>query len=179
MVRAQPFSGLENENPCNHLLDVKEMCSCLSISGMTQETLRWALFPFSLTEKAKQWYTQAVDSTNGDEDELKDKFCLAFFPMSHISSLPWEILNFEQNEKESISATWARFSMLIHVGPDLSLPDGMILCLFCMGLDIDANLCLDVTARGHFTHKPMTEQVEFLENFIDRHTSFIIRPKPL
>ena len=48
-----------------------------------------------------------------------------------------------------------------------------------MGLDIDANLCLDVTARGHFTHKPMTEQVEFLENFIDRHTSSVIRTKPL
>ena len=67
--------------------------------------------------------------------------------------------------------------MLIHASPDLSLPDGMILHLFCLGLDIDADLCLDVTAGGRFTHKPMTEQVEFLENFIDRHTSFVIRTK--
>ena len=58
MVRAQPFSGLENENLCNHLLEFEEMCSCLSISGMTQETLRWKLFPFSLLGKAKQWYTR-------------------------------------------------------------------------------------------------------------------------
>ena len=33
MVQAQPFSGLENENPCNHLLEFEEMCSCLSISA--------------------------------------------------------------------------------------------------------------------------------------------------
>ena len=110
---------------------------------------------------------------------LKDKFCLAFFPMSRIGSLPREILDFEQNEKESIGAAWARFSMLIHAGQDLSLHDSMILHLFCSGLDIDADLCLDVTAEGRFTHKPMTKQVEFLENFIDKHTSSIIRTKPL
>jgi hypothetical protein len=54
MVRAQPFSRHENENPCNHLLDFEEMCSCLSILGMTQERLRWKLFPFPLMGKAKQ-----------------------------------------------------------------------------------------------------------------------------
>ena len=65
-VWEQPFLGHENENPCNHLLEFEEMCSCLSILGMTQETLRWKLFPFSLVEKAKQWYMLAVESTNGD-----------------------------------------------------------------------------------------------------------------
>jgi len=40
MVQAQPFSRHDNENPCHHLREVEEMCSCLSISGMTQETLR-------------------------------------------------------------------------------------------------------------------------------------------
>ena len=71
---------------------------------MTQETLRWKLFPFSLIGKAKQLYIFVVESMNGDWDELKDKFCLAFFPMSHIGSLPRAILDFEQCEKESIGA---------------------------------------------------------------------------
>jgi hypothetical protein len=101
MVWVLPFLGHENENPYHHLRDFEEMCLCLSISSMTQETLRWALFPFSLIEKAKQWYTFAIGSTNGDWDDLKDKFCLAFFPMSHIGSLPRVILDFEQCEKES------------------------------------------------------------------------------
>ena len=79
MVRAQPFSGHYNENPCHHMHKFEEMCSCLSISGMTQETLKWKLFPFSLIEKAKQWYTLVVESMNGDWDELKYKFYLAFF----------------------------------------------------------------------------------------------------
>ena len=102
MVHAQPFFGLDSENPCNHLHKFEEVCSCLSISGMTQETLRWKLFPYSLMEKTKQWYTHVIVNTNGDWEELKDKFCLSFFPMFHIDSLPRAILDFEQRKKVSI-----------------------------------------------------------------------------
>ena len=94
---------------------------------MTQETLKWKLFPYSLTGKAKQWYTSAVKSMNEDCDELIYKFCLAFFPMSRIVSLPRAILNFEHREKESIGVAWARFLALIHTGLDLSLPDRILL----------------------------------------------------
>ena len=130
---------------------------------MTQENLKWTLFPFSLMEKAKQWYTHAVESTNVDWDKLKDKFCLVFFPMSRIVSLPRAILDFKQYEKESIGAAWARFSALIHDGLDMSLPDSILLQLFYLGIDIDADLCLDMTAGGCFTHKPMTYQVNSLK----------------
>ena len=44
---------------------------------------------------------------------------------------------------------------------------------------MDANLCLDVTVGGCFTHKTMMEQVEFLEHFIDKHSSSVIRTKSL
>jgi hypothetical protein len=66
MVWAQPFSGYDNEDPFYHLQDFEKMCSCLSILGMTQEILIWKLFPFSLKGEAKQWYTNTVQSMNGD-----------------------------------------------------------------------------------------------------------------
>jgi hypothetical protein len=68
--------------------------------------------------------------------------------------------------------------MLFYAGLDLSLPDGMVLRLFCTGLDI-ADLSLDMTAEGRFTHKTMMKQVEFLKRFIAKHTSSIIRTKLL
>ena len=100
----QPFLGRDNKNPCEHLHEFEEMCSCLGISGVTQETLRWKLFPFSLMGKAKQWYIHVVRSRNGDWEELIDKFYLAFSPMFRIVSLPRAIHDFEQYEKESIGA---------------------------------------------------------------------------
>ena len=69
--------------------------------------------------------------------------------------------------------------MLTDVGLELSLPDGMILCLFCLGIDIDADQCLDVTVVGRFTHKPLMEQVKFLKNLLERHTSSIMRTRTL
>jgi hypothetical protein len=38
MVRDQTFSGLEDENPYTHLGEFEQLCSCLTIAGMTQET---------------------------------------------------------------------------------------------------------------------------------------------
>ena len=77
--------------------------------------------------EGEKWYTFVVGSTNGDWDELKGKFCLAFFPMSRIDSLPRAILNFKQYEKESIGAAWARFLELIYASLDLSLPNSILL----------------------------------------------------
>jgi hypothetical protein len=38
---------------------------------MTQETLLWKLFPFSLIERAEQWYTHMIGSMSGDWEELR------------------------------------------------------------------------------------------------------------
>jgi hypothetical protein len=38
-------------------------------------------------------------------EELRNIFCLAFFPRSWIAALRQEILNFQQKEKESIGAS--------------------------------------------------------------------------
>ena len=51
--------------------------------------------------------------------------------------------------------------------------------LFCSGHDMESDLCLDLTAGGLLTHKTMKKQVKFLENSLDKHTSFIMKTKPL
>ena len=53
MVREQSFSGIEDKNPYTHLHEFEQLCSCLTIAGMTQETIKWKLFPFSLLDRVK------------------------------------------------------------------------------------------------------------------------------
>ena len=65
-VREQPFSGEEDENPYTHLRDFEQLCSCVNIQGMRRGTLKWKLFPFSLTGIAKRWYYHHVDSAKGE-----------------------------------------------------------------------------------------------------------------
>jgi hypothetical protein len=84
MVRASPFSGRRDKCPYAHLQEFEENCSLLIISAMNQNTLRWKLFPFSLMERAKTWYYRTAVRVGGDWIQLKDEFCLFFFPVPKV-----------------------------------------------------------------------------------------------
>ena len=64
MVRDSSFPGIDSENPYHHLQEFEQVCSCYAFVGMTHDTLMWKLFPFSLVEEARQWYTHTVGSVN-------------------------------------------------------------------------------------------------------------------
>ena len=54
LIRDQSFSAEGNKNPYSHLREFEWTCACLRIDGMSDKTLRWKLFSFSLTGRAKQ-----------------------------------------------------------------------------------------------------------------------------
>ena len=95
MVQEFSFSGLNGENPYHHLREFEQKCPCYAFAGMTHDTLRWKLFPFSLTEEARQWYTKSVQSVNGSWSKLRGKLYLKFFPESRIVALRKDILCFQ------------------------------------------------------------------------------------
>ena len=55
MIQNLSFSGKEDENPYLHIRDFEQTCDCLRIEGISDKTLRWKLFPFSLRGEARQW----------------------------------------------------------------------------------------------------------------------------
>jgi hypothetical protein len=63
---------------------------------MSNKTLRWKFFPFSLMEKAKRWYNRHIGSSQGDWEVLCSNFCLQFFPIFKVAKLRREIICFEQ-----------------------------------------------------------------------------------
>jgi hypothetical protein len=66
MVQEQSFSGDKDESPYSHLCEFEQLRLCLVIAGMSQDTLKWKLFPFSLMGRAKQWYSLNVRSMERD-----------------------------------------------------------------------------------------------------------------
>ena len=93
----------------------------------SSETIRWKLFSFSLTKRARRWCRQTIESIQGDWEMLCSKFCLSFFPISRVVSLRIEVLTFKQKEIKSLSASWDHFNSLITIGPDLAILDLMLL----------------------------------------------------
>jgi hypothetical protein len=102
MVKDQSFSNEVNENPYSHLREFEQICACLHIEGMSYETLRWKLFPFSLIEKAKHWYRHHVKRSKGNWEALSSSFCLQFFPIYKVVKLRVELLTFKQQKNEPL-----------------------------------------------------------------------------
>jgi len=88
-----------------------------------------------------------------------------------------EVLTFCQNKKESIGVAWARLTLLVQLGPDLSLPEYMLLQHFYTGLDKESAHHLNITSGGSFAHLTPTEGREILDKILDR-TSFVCVPEP-
>jgi hypothetical protein len=130
---------------------------------MPDNTLRWKLFPFSLMEIAKHWYNRTVGSMQGDWETLFLKFCLHFFFISKVVSLRIEVLTFRQLEEESFDKSWDRFNELVDTGPDLAIPDPILLQYFYVGLSGDSRESLDLSSGGAFLHLPISEARAMIE----------------
>jgi hypothetical protein len=135
MVQGQPFSSESNENPYSHLREFEQTCACLHIEGMSDETLRWKLFPFSLTREAKHWYKLNIGNNLGDWEALCSSFCLRFFPIYRVFKFHIEVLTFKQKKKESLGKAWERFNTLLNFGPNLAIPDLILLQHLFMSLN--------------------------------------------
>jgi hypothetical protein len=122
----------------------------LRIAGMSDKTLRWKLFPFSLTGIAKQWYNLIVESMQGDWETLCSKFCLHFFSIYKVVSLRKEVLNFRQLEEKSLGTSWDHFNEIIITGLDPAILDPILLQYFYTGLSKHSRESLDLASRGAF-----------------------------
>ena len=61
MIQNLSFPGKEDENP-----DFEQTCYCLRIEGISDKTLRWKIFPFSLRGEARRWSSQKVSQQRGE-----------------------------------------------------------------------------------------------------------------
>ena len=80
LIQEQSFLGEGDKNPFSHLQEFEKTCACLCIAGMSNKTLRWKLFPFSLMERAKQWYNKTIGSMQGDWKCYALNFVYVSFP---------------------------------------------------------------------------------------------------
>jgi len=82
--------------------DFEQTCDCLRIEGISDKTLCWKLFPFSLKGEARQWYSQKVSQRRGEWGVLRANFYLDFYSLDRIGDLRLEVLSFKQKDNETL-----------------------------------------------------------------------------
>jgi hypothetical protein len=107
------FRGLEDDNPYRHIKEFTMICNTVQQEGVQAAWFKWNLFPFSLEDEARRWYTLASVEAKGNWDELVKKFLLKFFPISKVQDLRRQVLTFKKREDEGIDEACDRFNELL------------------------------------------------------------------
>jgi hypothetical protein len=124
---------------------------------------KWNLFPFSLEDEARRWYTLASVEAKGNWDDLVKKFLLKFFPISKVQDLRRQVLTFKQGEEEGIDEAWDHFNELFELGPNLGFPGDLMLHTFYFSLTPNSSRFVSMCAGDDIMDKTISEAAQILQ----------------
>ncbi|KAG7527989.1 Retrotransposon gag domain, partial [Arabidopsis thaliana x Arabidopsis arenosa] len=102
MIQGNKFHGLPLEDPLDHLDNFDRLCSLTKINGVSEDSFKLRLFPFSLGDKAHHWEKTLPAASITSWDDCKKAFLTKFFSNSRTARLRNEISSFTQKQSESI-----------------------------------------------------------------------------
>ncbi|GKC82206.1 reverse transcriptase domain-containing protein [Tanacetum coccineum] len=121
LVQANPFHGLENENPHAHINSFKRITSTLRFRNVPNDVIKLMMFPYSLEGAAKTWYEKEPPNSILTWEDLVTKFVNQIFPPSKTTHLKNKIYRFSQKFDESFSEEWERFKEMLRACPHMDL----------------------------------------------------------
>ncbi|GJW21527.1 reverse transcriptase domain-containing protein [Tanacetum coccineum] len=160
LVQANPFHGLENENPHAHINSFKRITSTLRFRNVPNDVIKLMMFPYSLEGAAKTWYEKEPPNSILTWDDLVTKFVNQFFPPSKTTHLKNKISRFSQEFDESFSEAWERFKdhlstsveivskkVVVPLAPVKAVEENYVTCggahawYNCLATDNNQNVC--------------------------------------
>jgi hypothetical protein len=162
-VATYPFRGLEDDNPYRHINEFMMICNTVQQEGVLVAWFKWNLFPFSLEDEVRRWYTLASVEAKGNWDELVNKFLLKFFAISKVQDLRRQVLTFKQGEDEGIDESWDRFNELLERGPNLGFSRDLMLHTFYFSLTPNSSRFVRMCVGGDIMDKTISESAQILQ----------------
>ncbi|CAO2199945.1 unnamed protein product [Urochloa humidicola] len=108
MVQNNPFTG--KEDPNLHLRSFLQLCNTFKMEGVDDNQLRARLFPYSLMDKALQWFYTLEVSTVEKWESLVQAFFAKFYTPEKTQTLRSRISSFAQSTTETITEAFERFN---------------------------------------------------------------------
>lgn len=163
LLSANPFLGLDHEDPYAHLIKFYELCGTVGATEAEEEAIFLRLFPFSLIGKAKDWLLDQPQQTLANWNQLEEKFLNRYFPQSKYMDAKTTISVFSQGANETLSEAWERYKSLLRRCPNHGFDEQTQLHIFRNGLQQQPKLLLDATAGGSLMAKPPEEAIQIIE----------------
>ncbi|KAG7594089.1 Retrotransposon gag domain [Arabidopsis thaliana x Arabidopsis arenosa] len=164
MIQGNKFHGLPLEDPLDHLDNFDRLCSLTKINGVSEDSFKLRLFPFSLGDKAHHWEKTLPAGSITSWDDCKKAFLTKFFSNSRTARLRNEISGFTQKQSESICEAWDRFKGYTIQCPHHGFKRASLLSTLYRGVLPKIRMLLDTASNGKFLNKDVEEGWELIEN---------------
>ncbi|KAG7594090.1 Retrotransposon gag domain [Arabidopsis thaliana x Arabidopsis arenosa] len=164
MIQGNKFHGLPLEDPLDHLDNFDRLCRLTKINGVSEDSFKLRLFPFSLGDKAQHWEKTLPAGSITSWDDCKKAFLTKFFSNSRTARLRNEISSFTQKQSESICEAWERFKGYTIQCPHHGFKKASLLSTLYRGVLPKIRMLLDTASNGNFLNKDVEEGWELIEN---------------
>ncbi|GJR94032.1 reverse transcriptase domain-containing protein [Tanacetum coccineum] len=173
LVQANPFHGLENENPHAHINSFKKITSTLRFRNVPNDVIKLMMFPYSLEGAAKTWYEKEPPNSIITWDDLVTKFVNQFFPPSKTTHLKNKISRFSQEFDESFSEAWERFKGMLRSCPHHGFSELTQVDTFYNGLTENEQDSLNAAAGGNLLRKIFSKTDERIDKLADQLSTLV------
>ncbi|CAN6299739.1 unnamed protein product [Urochloa humidicola] len=146
MVQNSPFTG--KEDPNLHLLSFLQLCNTFKMEGVDDNQLRARLFPYSLTDKALQWFYTLEVSMVEKWESLVQAFFAKFYSPEKMQTLRRRITSFAQTTTETITEAFERFNDYILACPHHRYSQVDLVMKFYGGLQASSRAIIDASTGG-------------------------------
>ncbi|XP_058734316.1 uncharacterized protein LOC131606046 [Vicia villosa] len=162
IIYANPFSGLDHEDPYNHLTKFYEIAGTLGAPEAEEEVVFMRLFPHSLIGKAKDWYLNQPPETMTNWNVLEENFLNRFFPHNRFMDAKTAIATFTQHTTETLCEAWERYKSMLRKCPNHGFDNLTQIHIFRNGLQPQPKLLIDATSGGSLLSKSAEEAVSII-----------------
>ena len=167
-----PFSDLPSEDAATHLNSFVDLCDMQKKKYVDNDIIKLKLFPFSLRDRAKAWFSSLPKNSIDSWNKCKDAFISKYFPPAKIISLRNDIMNFKQLDHEHVAQAWERMKLMIRNCPTHGLNLWMIIQKIYAGLNFASRNLLDSAAGDTFMEITLGEATKLLDNIMVNYSQW-------
>nr|GEU73289.1 hypothetical protein [Tanacetum cinerariifolium] len=146
-----------------HLREFFSIVDTCKVNNTSKDWVRLCLFPFSLKDQAKAWFTSLKPGSIHSWSEMKSAFLDEFYSISKTAAIRNKIKSFRQNPSEQFHEAFSRLKELLRTCPQHDVPKWELVKVFYDVLDYHNQQFMMATSGGTFFLRRMEEKWEFFE----------------
>jgi len=172
LVTKDQFAGLPSEDVATHLNNFVDLYEMQKKKNTNNDIVKLKLFPFSLRDRAKVWFSSLPKNSIDSWNKFKDAFISKYFPPAKIITLRNDIMNFKQLDHEHVAQSWEIMKLMLHNFPTHGLNLWMIIQKIYAGLNFASRNLLDSAAGGTFMEITLGDATKLHDNIMANYSQW-------